>query len=308
MNLSDVNIKLLMMFDEIYRTRSVSRTAEQLGMSQPTISIGLNKLRAHYGDPLFVRTTSGMEPTPHAQHLALGVRRTLDLLSQTLGAKLSFSPRDSQRTFRMGLTDATQMVMLPPLLQRIKAEAPHVSIVALRVNEDTLRSLESGEADFLVGYLPNVSGHFYEQTLLMRDFVCIASASHPRIRGGISMKEFNAEHHVVTTASGSGLRHAEMVLENRKVRRRVKVHVPDLTSVGPIVAQSEMIATVPRPVGEMFARQVPVKVHEHPVRLPTYPVKLHWHERYQLDPGNQWMRRIVAELMVSNGREPRKGS
>lgn len=307
MNLFDVNIKLMMMFDEIYRTRSVSRTADILGMSQPTISIGLNKLRAHYGDPLFVRTSAGMEPTPHAQHLALGVRRTLEMLNQTLGAKLSFSPRDSERTFRIGLTDTTQLVMLPPLLQKLKVEAPRVNLVALRVTEETLRSLESGEADFLVGYLPNVSGHFYEQTLLMRDFVCIASATHPRIRDGISMKAFNAEQHVATTASGSGLRHAELVLENRKVRRHVKVHVPDLTSVGAIVAHSDLIATVPRPVGMMFARQLPVKLHEHPVKLPTYPVKLHWHERYQLDPGNQWLRRIVAELMTSNGREPNRG-
>ncbi|RYH48404.1 MAG: LysR family transcriptional regulator, partial [Alcaligenaceae bacterium] len=97
----DINVRLLLMFDEVYRGRSVSKAAERLGISQPSLSLGLNKLRAHFDDPLFVRTSRGMDPTPYADQLISQFRGAIDLLKQALEKKQTFDPATSDRNFRI---------------------------------------------------------------------------------------------------------------------------------------------------------------------------------------------------------------
>jgi DNA-binding transcriptional LysR family regulator len=302
MRVAEVNVKLLMMFDEVYRTRNVSKAADNLELSQPSISIGLGRLRSHFGDPLFVRTSVGMEPTPHAQQIAPIVRRALEMLNQSMGYQNTFDPSSSDRHFRVCMTDITQMVILPKLLARLRVEAPRVGLTVTRIEPQTPRALESGEADFAVGFIPEIGSGFFEQTVLMRDFVCLVSVDHPRLRRSVSIAQFNFEPHVVVTASGSGLRRAEETMQARKIKRRIALRVPDLAGLDIVVAGSELIATVPRPVGQILAAGGEVKLLEHPIKLPHYPVKLHWHERFHLDPGSRWIRRIFAELLAGKGR------
>lgn len=297
MHPSEVNMRLLQVFEGVYRTRSVSRAAEELQMSQPAISLALAKLRTHFKDKLFVRTSAGMEATPFAQQLITSVQGALHLLEQTLGAEKEFDPRTSSRWFTICMTDITEMVVLPHLLRRFKSEAPNLSLAIQRITEHTPRALETGEVDLVVGYVPSVGTGVYQKQLLMRDFVCIASSNHPRIRRTLSLAAFSAEGHLVVTASGSGLQYAEEVLTMAKVQRRILLRVPDLLGLDRLIGDSELIATVPRPVGRYLARDGRVKVFAHPVSLPTYPVMEHWHERFHLDPSNQWLRRMVADIM-----------
>ncbi|MCW5652183.1 LysR family transcriptional regulator [Hydrogenophaga sp.] len=302
MSPTELNMRLLQVFHEVYRTRSVSRAADELGISQPSISLGLAKLRAHFGDPLFVRTSAGMEPTPYGQQLVTPIRGVLQLLDQTLGTRPAFEPAASDRNFRVCMTDITQTVVLPHLLERLKRDAPNVSLAILRITDVALKGLESGDVDLVVGYVPEPPAGVYQQRLMMRDFVCIASSRHPRVRKTLSLAAYDAERHVVVTASGTGLRRAEEVLAARKVKRQVALEVPDLLGIDAIVANSEFLATVNRPVGQLLARAGHIRVFEHPVKLPSYLVKLHWHERYHLDPGNQWLRRVIAEIMGPSAR------
>lgn len=294
---ADLNMRLLQIFDAVYSSRNVSRAAEALDISQPSISMGLGKLRAHFGDPLFVRTSSGMEPTPTAQQLITSVRGALQLLEQTLGTQPKFDPATSERHFRICMTDITQMVVLPHLLARFKRDAPNVSLSVHRITEQALRGLETGDIDIVLGYVPTVGSGVYQQRLLTRDFVCIASSQHPRIRKTLPLAMFDAEAHVVVMAAGSGLRRAEEVLSARKVKRRVALEVPDLLGLDTLIGDSEFLATVNRSVGKLFASLGKVRMYEHPVKLPSYPIKQHWHERYHLDPANQWLRRLIAEIM-----------
>lgn len=298
----DINVRLLLMFDEVYRGRSVSKAAERLGMSQPSLSLGLNKLRAHFEDPLFVRTSRGMEPTPYADQLISHFRGAIDLLKHALEKKQTFDPTVSERNFRICITDITQMVVLPVLLERLKKEAPHVSFNVLPVTEEALRQLEVGDIDLLVGYVPNIGEGLFQQRLLMRDYVCIASTRHPRVRKSMTLELFKSERHVVVTASGSGLRLAEETLSTLKFKRRIQLQVPHLMGLDRLVGDSEMIATVPRPVGLFLAASGAVKVHEHPVKLPGYLVKMHWHERYHLDAAGQWLRRLMVDIMGPTSR------
>lgn len=299
MSPADLNMRLLQIFDEVFRTRSVSRAAEHLDIGQPSISMGLAKLRAHFGDPLFVRTSAGMEPTPMAQQLAPTMHGALQLLDQALGTEASFNPATSERDFCVSMTDITQTLVLPLLLERFRREAPNVSLRVVRITDQTLRGLEAGEVDLVLGYVPEMRSGLYQQRLLARDFVCIASSRHPRIGKTLPLATFDAEGHVVVTASGSGLRHADEILAARRTKRRIQLEVPDLVGLDAIIANSELLATVNRSVGRLFSSDGRVRMFEHPVKLPSYLVKQHWHQRYHLDPGNRWLRRVVAEIMES---------
>ena len=120
----DVDLKLMILFEEVFKTGSVSRAAENIGANQPSVSIGLAKLRRYFNDPLFVRTSRGMEPTPHAEEIIKPIREAIALLRSTLGHQIVFEPLTSNRKFRIAMTDISQIVMLP---------APTVFVVQLLV-------------------------------------------------------------------------------------------------------------------------------------------------------------------------------
>lgn len=298
----DLNVKLLAMFDAVYHTRSISLAAERLGMSQPGVSIGLAKLRKHFGDALFVRTAAGMEPTAHAQHIAPMVEDALSLVSQALGYIPQFEPGTTKRMFRICMTDVTQMLLLPDLLQRFSEEAPAATMEILRLERDTHRALASGDADVAIGLLPGLGADYREQTLVKRSFACIASVSHPRICHSISLLQFESEPQLVIQARGTGLSQAEQLLARRKGSRHVRLRVPDFVGVAALVSGSDMIATVPREVGQRMALQGGIKVLDHPVRMPTYLVKQYWHQRFNRDPGSMWLRGMLKELLLARTR------
>jgi DNA-binding transcriptional LysR family regulator len=298
MQTSDVSIRLLTMFEAVYRTRSVSRAAEVLGVSQPSISIALGKLRKHFNDPLFVRTSQGMEPTVQAEQVAQAVRRAMELLDNALGQRAVFDPAAADTVFRVAMADITQMVMVPLMLARFRKEAPGARLQVVRyAGTPTLRAMESGEIDLALGFMPDVGPGFYEQTLIKRDFVCICSARHPRIGAAITVAQFSSEPHVVVRSGGSGMRHAETQMEGRRVRRNVLAEVPDFLGIESLIEGSDVIATVPRAVGGVLAQRAKLKVLEHPLKLTGYPIKQHWHERYHMDPRNQWLRQVVAAIL-----------
>jgi DNA-binding transcriptional LysR family regulator len=171
----------LVLFDEIYRSQSMSRAAERLGLSQPTVSIWLSKLRRQLADPLFVRTSSGVRPTPRADALIGEVREALALLRGIAGKAPGFDATRSRRVFRVAMTDASHITLLPPLLARLRADAPGVGLEIVPISAATGRALESGEADLAIGYIPGLEAGFHEQVLYAQDFVCLVGATHPRI-------------------------------------------------------------------------------------------------------------------------------
>src|ERR1041384_6509367 len=145
-DVTNIDLKLLAVVTELHKTRSVSQTAENLDLSQSSISMSLAKLRKHFNDPLFVRTSSGMDPTPHAVEL-IGCRKNAeDLLQTALDLHLVFDPMTSERRFNLYSTDIAQVTLMPRLMQRLGSVAPNVGINLRRLSEATPKLLESGEA------------------------------------------------------------------------------------------------------------------------------------------------------------------
>jgi len=291
-------LKLLQLFDVLHRTRSVSRAAEQMGQSQPTISIWLGKLRQHLGDPLFVRTPGGMQPTPRAEALIGQCREILESMRRLSAWEPEFTPATAQRHFRICMTDASHATLLPRLLARVREQAPHVRLEAARIDGHTAEALASGEADLAVGHAPWLASGIYQQVLFQQDWVCLVNPKHPRVGKTLSLKRYQAEAHI-DVAAGTGHQLLEAALQQHRVERQVLLELPGFLGLGPIVSSTDLIATLPRHIGETLAEMAQLSVRNCPVPVPGFDVKQHWHARYHQDAGNRWLRGLMADLFMS---------
>lgn len=294
--MAKLDLEWLILFDEIYKTGSVSRAAERRGLAQGTASIALNKLRSHFADKLFSRTSNGMEPTPYAQKIHPTLREAIALLEKASGVREIFAPEIADRTFRISITDISEIVLLPTLLNHLRQVAPKMRIEAENISTDSPRRLESGEVDIAVGFMPQLEAGFYQQTLFTQDYVCLAAKNHPRVNAKLGKAAFLREAHIVVSSSGTGHSIVDKVLAQHGIKREVALRLPSFLGVARIVAQTELLVIVPKRLGDTLASQDNVIVLDPPIRLPTYSVKQHWHERFHADPANAWLRRTLSEL------------
>ncbi|MFG6490240.1 LysR family transcriptional regulator [Roseateles sp. BYS78W] len=293
--------KLLKLFDVLYRTGSVTRSAELLGLSQPTISIWLQRLRRQVGDALFVRTPEGMAPTPRAEALIGPAREVLDGLRRLMAVQPAFDPATAQRRFRICMTDASHVTLLPTLLARVRAEAPDVRLEAGRMDDGVAQALASGEADLALGYAPWLASGIYQQTLYAQDWVCLANSAHPRIGKTLSLARYRQEAHV-TVSPGTGQGLLEAALAAHGVERRVLLDLPGFLGLGAVISSTDLIVTLPRHIGETLAQASGLTVLACPLKVEGFDVKQHWHARYHEEPGNRWLRGLLAELFMARHR------
>ena len=296
-----LDLKLLHLFQVLYDTRSVTRTAEQLGQSQPTISIALGRLRERLGDPLFVRTPGGMTPTPRAEALIGPCREILESMRRFAASEPRFDPGTAQRRFRICMTDASHITLLPRLLAHVRAQAPGVRLEAARIDGNTERSLESGEVDLAVGYVPWLGSGIYQQQLYEQDWVCLANAKHPRIRTRLSARRYRDEGHVLI-AAGTGAQLLEQALARERIERRIVLELPGFLGLGPIIQTTDLIATVPRHIGSTLAQANQLALHACPFEVTGFAVRQHWHARYHQEAGHRWLRGVVSQLFGRSGK------
>lgn len=286
----------LRLLDILYATRSVTKTAEQLGQTQPTISSLLKRIRAQLKDPLFVRTSEGMIPTPRAEIVVSKAREILEAMRSITEEVPRFDPATATRTFRMCIPDGAQTTLLPNMLQDIRHSAPNVKFEALPLDKNTPALLESGDADLAFGgFVHYMEAGFYQQTLFEQTYVCLVSAKHPRIKEQLTLADFQREAHV---AFGYGRSFAliESEMKRCNVERKVMVFLPGVLGVVKIIAATDMITTLPGQIGTMLAKRSSdaVRLFPCPVPMPNVVVKQFWHSRFHRDPGNQWLRAVCA--------------
>ena len=295
--MQNLDTRLLQVFDEIYKTRSVSRAADQLGLGQPVVSIALGKLRQHFGDPLFVRTSSGMDPTPLGEELVRPIRDAIDALEAALGYRSTFDPATVKRTFRIAMTDISQLVLLPGLWGRLHRIAPGVQVEVAHLSPDTPRMLETGDVDLALGFMPQLDAGFYQQTLFGQNYVCVAGFDHPRVQGELSLAQFETEEHAAVVSSGTGHGYLDRELERQNIRRKVVLRVPNFLGVAFVVEHTDLLVTIPARLAEMLSKHGRLQVYRAPFNIPTYTVKQFWHERFHHDLGNRWLRKLIWELL-----------
>jgi DNA-binding transcriptional LysR family regulator len=294
----ELNIFQLRVLDALLREQSLTRAADVLNTTQPSLSKTLARLRRYFDDPLFVRVAHQMKPTTKAQSLASSVSTIIRELSILGSEQLPFSPETSSRDFRFFGTDAAAVVLFPPVLKRMREKAPSTQLTAVHLDTQDLPSaLESGHVDLAAGSFRLLVHGIKRQLLFKTKYVSLVRSAHPRIAELTSLAAFTAEQHVLVTALGLG-HYTEVVkgaLESAVPRRNITAHVPGFATAGLLAKYTDAIVTVPKPLGALFARDLNLDVFQTPLKLPEIEIYQYWHERYDRDPGHEWLRSLFHD-------------
>ncbi len=298
MNMRPLDLNLLSAFAAVSRLGSVSRAAEALGVPQPTLSNALRRLRAALGDRLFVRGPGGVTPTPFAAELAASVTDGLGAIEQVLARRRDFDPARQERVFTLIMIDIAEAVILPRLVEACRVVAPRVSFRTVQLPmRDTHPALEAGTVDLAVGYIPALASGVYQQLLFETEYVAIERARRPP-RRSMTRQDFLAARHALSDAQGTGHSIVEETLARQRPAPRIGARVPHFLALPLIVAASDMVATVPRPLAHIMKGAAAISVHAHPLPLPRLKIKQFWHERFHADPANRWLRGVLRAAFV----------
>jgi DNA-binding transcriptional LysR family regulator len=296
MNLQGLDLNLLRLLDALLAERHLTRAAKRVGLSQPAMSHGLARLRKHLGDPLFVRTRQGLEPTDRAARLGPPLRDALASIERALAGD-TFDPATARRTFSLATADYGAFVLLPRLLERLGRLAPGVDLWTRTIADDAVAQLAAGEADATLA-VPTLRGGgtvIHSRVLYEERFVCVVREGHPKVKKRLDLDTWASLPHAFVAPGGKPGGVVDDVLAQHGRQRRVACAVPHFLLAPHVVASSDLVLTVGARVAEAFAKVLPLRVVEAPVALPGFRMSLAWHERQHRDPAQRWFRALVAE-------------
>lgn len=299
MELTDIDLNQLVVFQRLMVERRVSRVAETLGLTQPAVSNTLARLRRQFNDDLFVRTPAGMMPTPFAEQLGETIGYALGMIHSGLNQHSRFDPASLQRAVTIGMTDIGEIVFLPRLLERLREVAPGVSLVTVRTTATTLRDdMEAGKVDLAIGPLPQLRAGFFQRCLFRQRYVCLFRQRHPLDRAGhpLSLAEFQAAGHLAIVSAGTGHDKVDALIRRAGVERTVQLTVPHFVSVGHILRCTDLVATVTERLAESLVEPFGLTCQPHPIDLPQVAINVFWHAKVHRSPVHQWLRGLVFEL------------
>lgn len=304
--MQDFDLNLLRVIVALYDARSVSRAAQTLGLSQPTVSAALARLRKTFGEPLFVKTAGGMSPTARAHALVIAAREVLARVAADVLSETSFDPATTSSMFTFALSDVGEMVFLPKILQSLQRQAPSASIRSVSLPPLQIgQGLESGEIDLAIGYFPDLkSTVYFQQRLLTHHFICLLRADHPMRGHKLSLEQFLGLGHAVVRAEGRSQEIFEKYLERKKIQRRIVLRTPHFMSIPSIIGKSDLVVTLPHAIGQFYSRLgANIKIVQPPLAIPKIDLRQHWHRNYHHDPRHKWLRRLVSELFNDESDE-----
>jgi DNA-binding transcriptional LysR family regulator len=299
-NINSLDLNLLLVLEALLEERNVTRAAARVGLTQSAASSALSRLRAALGDPLFRRTARGMSPTARAMELAAPLRSALAQIRAALSESSGFAPSASGRSFRLGMTDYAELVLLGPLLSRISRDAPDVQILVRRLDRIFIppeSELRDAALDAAIGFFPEASSlepDTHSLNLYSEKNVCIARKGHPILRGTLTPARFAAAGHVGVFYRNEVRGLVDSALANHGLRRKLRATTPHFLSAAQVVSESNLIAVVPEGLATRFRKFLDLEIRKVPVTMPPLHMRLLWHERATLDPGHQWLRNLIS--------------
>jgi DNA-binding transcriptional LysR family regulator len=297
MQLSDIDLNQLVLFQQLMVERGVSKVAEKMGLTQPAVSNTLAKLRRQFGDDLFVRTPGGMMPTPFAEQLAEPIGYALGMIHSGLNQHSRFDPGSVKRSVTIGMTDIGEIVFLPRLVERLRQEAPGVSLSTVRTTTTNLRDeMEAGKVDLAIGPLPQLKAGFFQRRLFRQRYVCLFRKGHALDRKRLSLADFKAAEHLIVVSAGTGHGKVDELIRRAGIERSVALTIPHFVSVGHLLRRTDMVTTVTERLAESLVEPFDLTFRPHPVDLPEVAINVFWHAKVHRSPAHQWMRGVVFEL------------
>ncbi|OOG85202.1 LysR family transcriptional regulator [Hydrogenophaga sp. A37] len=295
-NIETLDLNLLRVFDAIYRTRNISRAAEQLGLSQPATSQALTRLRLVLRDPIFERAMGGVRPTERADRLARSVQAGMALFEAGLQESDQFDPLTSTEEVRLHLTDIGEARFLPKLMAAMEERAPHMQLQARAWPPgEVAAALDTGQLHIAIGFLPAAKDTAKEDLLTDR-YALLLRADHPITRyaksGSLALERLNQLHYVAVRSHTDTLR----ILQMLHLEHQVRLVTSTFLALPAIVRSTDLGVLMPREIAQGFAPAEGFCLLEPRLPLRDFTVALHWSRRYQQVPMQQWLRALVIEL------------
>ena len=297
MNLRSLDLNLLLVFDAIFTDRSISKAARRLHLSQPTVSNALSRLRERLGDPLFERTAHGMIPTTRAKILADPIRQALVILERGLRGNDDFDFSSAERHFVIVVEGYGEAVVLPRFIDWLDKVAPHICFqIRPKSSMDLETELREGTVDLSLNYFPIDSPGVRNTCVLTESLISLTREDHPLVTSKVNLDMFLALRHVVLAHDTKSRPMIDLALAKRGFSRKVAVVVPHFLSMPLMIQSSDMIATLPARMGQLYSDNFRLRLHPVPLRIPQFPIYLSWHQNADNDAGHHWIRQRLADF------------
>jgi DNA-binding transcriptional LysR family regulator len=306
MPVKKLDLNILPIARALFEEHSVSRAAEKLGMSQPAVSRALSRMRETFGDPLFVKSRRGVEPTAKALVLVQCARAVLSKVQTDLFAQLDFNPATYDGVFSISTTEAAEFWIWPKIISRLRQLSPYSQYRLLRLSTSSIpHELENGRNDLALGFFPTLHGgnNLIHQGVLRVRPICLLRADHP-IRGKkLTMKQFQRLEHIVVDSPDRNLV-VDHALAHHKVRRKIALVASGYACLVPIISTSDLVVTVSLGLGARLAATAPnLRMIEPPIDFPPVLVAQYWHRRFHKDVRSQWLRSVVRQVLADQPEE-----
>ena len=300
MNINNIDLNLLLVFDALFTQRSVTKAASQLNLSQPALSHALNRLRHTFNDELFLRSPKGMSPTDKAFSLKSGIDKILNTIKEELLDEKVFDPKTSTKQFHICSTDNEQLTYLKNLFHRLKEVAPNIRIKFSSPSVGTFfEDMESAKVDLSFGVNTPKLSHFSYEKIYSESFVCLLKNNIKTPIKRLTLKKYLELDHILVAPLGGDTGPVDDCLDKMKLTRNVSVVVRNFSLVPFYLLDRELIFTAPKRLAQEFVKQFDVKLYNTPLKLPDFDVEMIWHKRTQDSEAHIWLRQMVKESLSS---------
>ncbi|MCK7544222.1 LysR family transcriptional regulator [Marinobacter bryozoorum] len=308
MDISRVDLNLLVYLDVLLREKNVTKAANHLGITQPAMSNGLRRLRDLFGDPLLVRTSEGMTATERATELQPLVRSILSDIEQAVQQKTPFSATDSQRVFRIMASDYAESCLMPRVLRRIRQEAPNVTLDVLTPSDVSFQDVEQGRLDMAINRFDKIPQSFHQKTLWTEFFACLMNARNPILQDPFTLDSYLEASHIWVSKTGFGvgvgvnpkdvqrLGWVDEALGLMGRKRRISVFTRHYQVAMLLAEQHDLIATLPSRAAWLQKDNPNLVIKAPPFDIPPFELKMAWSPLLQHNADHQWLRRLIADV------------
>ncbi|OYW45424.1 MAG: LysR family transcriptional regulator [Sphingomonadales bacterium 32-68-7] len=297
MRFKGLDLNLLVIFEALMDTRSVTRAGERLGMTQPAASAALRRLRDYFGDDILVAVGKRMHPTPFAEMLLPEIQRSLQGVERAIATPVTFDPRKSSRRFRISTSDYIMVAVLVPLAQRLSAAAPNVQLEMVLPGEDSVPALEHGKLDLLITPEPYLAAWHPSELLFEEEQVVVGWAGNPAFASGIGEEEFYAAGHVtVSMGSARTPAFADSHLQHLPRSRKIEVAVASFASAPWFLTGTTRLAVLHQRLAKAMAPMFDLAWAPMPFEFPRLREMIQFHEARATDAGLTWLRSELLDI------------
>jgi DNA-binding transcriptional LysR family regulator len=310
MNLKSIDLNLLVYLDVLLLKRNVTRAAESLGISQPAMSNGLQRLRKLFNDPLLVRTSNGMTPTERAEQLQPRIREIVASIEKAVDSGLEFDAASADRVFRISVSDYGESTLVPQLLRRMRSDAPNITLDILTPSDVNYQDLEHGNVDMVINRFDALPESLHSRTIWSDDFSCLVSHNNP-IRKQFNLTAYLQASHIWVSKTGMGigvgvdpgadgrLGWVDDALARLGEKRRIRVFTRHYQSAMKLAEMRDLTVTLPSRAAKLARDNPDVLILRPPFEIPEFKLKMAWSPLLQHNPAHQWLRALIAEVAGS---------